>query len=361
MRRSVKFRLIFLMSAIASYWLGFHFLPQSVEADNSKVLLVGFSTLYFILLPLLYWFCIIKIGEQKLWKMLLIFSLSSLMARLSFPVEVASYFEFIAWMRYPIIAVLLAIQLFLMVSIVKGLWQARSLSGDPRVHILDTFQEQDDKKRSLALVMASEPASWYYAIPYLSRKHTAAITALRLRSASIWTWLLMIVSTLVSAGLAHYIISPWSEIAAIIVSSIISYSVVMVTANYRISKNYSLYRHQDKLIINNSVWGFMSIKFADIADVELGEYNRKEDKEGLHFGYGDSSNIKLIFRQPQTYFGGLGQLTERVDTIDMQVSDPQALVECIQTYQDAEHASSETLSDSEPADMLAQLDSSPQA
>jgi hypothetical protein len=351
------------MSAIASYWLGFQFLPQNLETDNSKHLLIGFSVLYFVLLPLLYWFCIIKVGEQKLWKMLLIFSLSSLMARLSFPVEVASYFEFIAWMRYPIIAVLLVIQLFLMVSIVKGLWQARSLSGDPRVHILDTFQEQDDKKRSLALVMASEPASWYYAIPYLSRKHTAAITALRLRSASIWIWLLMIVSTLVSAGLAYYFIEPWSEIVAIIVSSIISYSLVMVTANYRISKNYSLYRHQDKLIINNSVWGFISIKFADIADVELGEYNRKEDKEGLHLGYGDTSNIKLTFTQPMTYFGGLGQLTEQVDVIDMQVADPQLLVECIQTYQasDAEHSSSETLFDSESADLPVQLDSSPQS
>ena len=363
MRRSVKFRLIFLMSAIASYWLGFQFLPQNLETDNSKHLLIGFSVLYFVLLPLLYWFCIIKVGEQKLWKMLLIFSLSSLMARLSFPVEVASYFEFIAWMRYPIIAVLLVIQLFLMVSIVKGLWQARSLSGDPRVHILDTFQEQDDKKRSLALVMASEPASWYYAIPYLSRKHTAAITALRLRSASIWIWLLMIVSTLVSAGLAYYFIEPWSEIVAIIVSSIISYSLVMVTANYRISKNYSLYRHQDKLIINNSVWGFISIKFADIADVELGEYNRKEDKEGLHLGYGDTSNIKLTFTQPMTYFGGLGQLTEQVDMIDMQVSEPQLVLECIQAYQasDTEHSSSETLSDCESADMPVQLDSSPQA
>jgi hypothetical protein len=351
------------MSAIASYWLGFQFLPQNLETDNSKHLLIGFSVLYFVLLPLLYWFCIIKVGEQKLWKMLLIFSLSSLMARLSFPVEVASYFEFIAWMRYPIIAVLLVIQLFLMVSIVKGLWQARSLSGDPRVHILDTFQEQDDKKRSLALVMASEPASWYYAIPYLSRKHTAAITALQLRSASIWIWLLMIVSTLVFAGLAYYFIEPWSEIVAIIVSSIISYSLVMVTANYRISKNYSLYRHQDKLIINNSVWGFISIKFADIADVELGEYNRKEDKEGLHLGYGDTSNIKLTFTQPMTYFGGLGQLTEQVDVIDMQVAEPQLLLECIQTYQasDAEHSSSETLFDSESADLPVQLDSSPQA
>ncbi len=153
MRRSVKFRLIFLVSAMSSYFLGFQFLPESLNTANSQILLAAFSVVYFLMLPFIYWFCIIKVGEQKLWKMLLIFSLSSLMARLSFPVEVAQYFEFIAWLRYPIIAVLLAIQLFLMVSIIKALWQARSLAGDPRVHILDTYHDQDDKKTAKGIVL----------------------------------------------------------------------------------------------------------------------------------------------------------------------------------------------------------------
>ena len=120
-----------------------------------------------------------------------------------------------------------------------------------------------------------------------------------------------------------------------------------------------------KLSLSDQIFiliGIISIKFADVADVELGEYIRKEDKEGLHLGYGDTSNIKLTFNQPQTYFGGLGQLTEQVDVIDVQVSDPQLLVECIQTYQasDAEHSSLNPQPDSESVDMPAQLDSSPQ-
>ncbi|SQH74026.1 protein of unknown function [Shewanella benthica] len=51
-------------------------------------------------------------------------------------------------------------------------------------------------------------------------------------------------------------------------------------------------------------------------------------------GYGDSSNIKLSFNRPQSYFGGLGQLTERVDVIDMHVSEPQVLADYIQQYSD---------------------------
>ncbi|AQS38278.1 hypothetical protein Sps_03135 [Shewanella psychrophila] len=206
--RSIKFRLIFLVSAIISYTLSFQLLPENLDGENSHLYVLAFSTLYFVILPVIYWYCIIKVGGQKLWKMLVIINLSSLMARFSFPAEIANYFEFIAWLRYPIIAILLAIELFLMVSIVKALWLARNLSGDPRVHILDTFQEEDDKKRALALVLASEPASWYYTIPYLSRKHVSAITNLKLRSAAGWHWLMMTLGTLVMAALAYVVISP---------------------------------------------------------------------------------------------------------------------------------------------------------
>lgn len=359
MRSSIKFRLIFLVSAIISYTLGFQLLPENLDETNSHLYVLVFSMLYFFILPAIYWYCIIKVGEQKLWKMLLIFSSSSLMARLSFPAEIASYFEFIAWLRYPIIAILLAIELYLMVSIIKALWQARNLSADPRVHILDTFQEEDDKKRSLALVLASEPASWYYAIPYLSRNHVSGITSLKLRSAARWHWLMMTLGTLVMAALAYVIISPWSELLAIIVSSITGYGVIMLAANYRISRHFSIYGHKNKLVINNSVWGFISIKIEEIKSVELGSYPRKSDKEGLHFGYGDSSNIKLSFIRPQTYFGGLGQLTERVEVIDMHVSEPQKLADYIQKYSDNTFAKDALMSQNQVSELAGKSDDFP--
>ncbi|SQH74027.1 conserved membrane protein of unknown function [Shewanella benthica] len=222
MRTSIKFRLIFLICAISSYTLGFQLLPENLDGANSHLYVLVFSMLYFFILPIIYWYCIIK-----------------------------------------------------------ALWQARNLSGDPRVHILDTFQEEDDKKRSLALVLASEPASWYYAIAYLSRNHVSGITHLKLRSAARWHWLLMTLATLAMAALAYVIISPWSELLAIIVSSITGYGVIMLAANYRISSYFSIYGHREKLVINNSIWGFISIKVAYIASVALGRYPRKDDKEGL--------------------------------------------------------------------------------
>ena len=48
---------------------------------------------------------------------------------------------------------LLIIELYLIVTIVKGLWQARKLSGDPRIHTFEQYQD-DEKKLAVALLLA---------------------------------------------------------------------------------------------------------------------------------------------------------------------------------------------------------------
>ena len=103
MRATVKYRLVFLVLMLCSFFLGVQLTPESLTSHADKLTLGIISALYFVLLPLCYWYCIIKMGAQKLWKIIVIFSLSSLVARLSFPAEIAHYFEFVAWLRYPII------------------------------------------------------------------------------------------------------------------------------------------------------------------------------------------------------------------------------------------------------------------
>jgi len=329
MRQVVKLRLLFLSVAILCYASGFQFLPETLEVSNGQLLTTAFAALYFVFLPLLYWLCIIKLGKQKLWKLLLIVSLSCLMARLSFPVEIASHLEFIIWLRFPIIAVLLGIELFLMVSIVKALWQARNLSGDPRVSILEQFGQEDERKRSLALALAMEPASWFYAIPRFSRKHLPSVTHINLLSASRWHWLLLACATVLLAGASYVVIQPWSELTAIIVSSFIMYGLILITANYRVSRHFSVYRQGDQLIINNSVWGFSVVKFDQILRVMVSPPPCENRTGVINFGQGESSNIIIKFKNPQTYFGGLGWLPEEVKAIAMNVDKPKALADLI--------------------------------
>jgi hypothetical protein len=340
MRRSVKYRLWFLLSAVVAYSLGFTYLPASLDEPSALIRLSVFSVIYFLVLPLGYWIAIIKVAGQKLWKLLIIFSLSSLMARLSFPAEIASYFEFIAWLRFPIIAVLLAIELYLIVSITRGLWQAGSAKGDPRITVINQYganppqtslatdetldkpQVQDDKKLTLGYMLATEPASWYYAIAYFSRHHARAITHITSLSSSRWHLLLLSTGLLAAATCCYLALVDWSELAALFSAGFIAYSVVVLCANHRIARHYSCYLIDDKLVLNHGIWGMLVVELNRIAGVELLDDSAQRDRQDLSFGRG-LSNTRIMFTSPQVYMGAMGQLTEWVNRVDLVLDDPQ--------------------------------------
>ncbi len=356
MRKPVKYRLAFLVLMLVTYYLGFQLMPESLQTSQDKWWFFTLAASYFLLLPVFYWLWVIKIGQQKLWKMLIILSLSSLMARLSFPAEFAHYFEFIAWLRYPIIAVLLVLELALMASIIKGLWQARKAKGDPRVKLLhrEAIAEKseldkeapragepkmDDKaqaKLSLGLTFAYEPTSWYYALPWLTRKHVKSIANIRLLAAKPWHWLMMAVVTLSLAVASYMLLVDWSEITAILLSSFILYCLIYITANYRASRHFSLYVHEQHLVINNSLWGLMLVPLEQISYVKFGLWHKADDKEQLQFGFGKTANLELGFKQAQTYYGAFGQLTEKWDKVRLNLYDPQALMTAVSQYQSAD-------------------------
>ena len=289
------------------------------------------------------------------------------MARLSYPPKIAEYFEFIAWLRFPIIAVLLIIELYLMASIIKGLWQARKASDDPRLAIIAQYaatveqdqsnavkqlralntegapntdlpknQMPDDKKLTLGLILATEPASWYYAIPYFSRRHPVSITPLKLLSGQPWHALVIIMCLIAASTLSYMLLDDVSHIAAVFVSGLILYSVVLIAANYRISRYYSMYQKEGKLIINNGIWGFMSIDLTQINELKLEMFATHMQpqqvggaSEILTIGRGDTANVQLIFKQPQTYYGGMGQLPESFSVVNLVVDEPQVFADAL--------------------------------
>ncbi|GGP67989.1 hypothetical protein [Shewanella saliphila] len=327
MRATIKYRLVFLVLMIFSFVIGVNWTPETLASDADKRALYLISALYFVLLPLSYWYCIIKKGAQKLWKLIVIFSLSSLVARLSFPTEIAHYFEFIAWLRYPIIAVLLIIELYLIVSVVRGLFKVRKLKGDPRVGAVETYREGDDKSLTIALIMASEATNWFYAIPWFSRNHPPAIANINLKSAARWHVWLMLTGCIVASCSSYFLLVSWSEWVAIIVSSIIGYTLMSMVANHRLSRYYSLYLMRDNLVINNSLWGFMVINLTGIAEVTnqpLAEIHQ-EDAKTISIG-GGQSNVTIKLNRPVIYHGGMGQLPEPMTVIHLSVDEPQQLM-----------------------------------
>ena len=330
MRATVKYRLVFVVLMILSFVLGVNWTPETLASDVDKWSLYLISALYFVLLPLSYWYCIINKGAQKLWKLIVIFSLSSLVARLSFPAEIAHYFEFIAWLRYPIIAVLLVIELYLIVSVVRGLLKVRKLKGDPRVGAVETYREGDEKSLTIALIMASEATNWFYSIPWFSRNHPPAIANINLNSAARWHVWLMLTACIVASCSSYLLLVSWSEWAAIIVSSIIGYTLMSIVANHRLSRYYSLYFMRDNLVINNSLWGFMLVNIGDIALVEEQGSTElhKDESESIMIGRGPS-NVTITLTRPVIYHGGMGQLPEPISKIHLCVDEPHKLVTAI--------------------------------
>jgi hypothetical protein len=329
MRTPIKKRLQFLVVAVIVYVLGFQFLPENLNYNGTiqslAPLLLAVAG-YFVLLPVLHWFWVIKAGQLKAWKLILIFSLSFLCARYSFPKDIAHYFEFIMYVRYPIMAILLILELYLMVMIVKGLWQARKLSGDPRIHTVEKYQD-DEKKLALALPMSWEPASWYYAIPKFSRKHAQSIGQLVTRSMRTSHWLMLVVACFTVGSLSYILLVDWSEITAFIIASLSFYTVIFVTANHRVAKRYSIYLLSDKLIINNAFMSFIIIDTQNISTINQGKWNKIDDKEQLMLGEGSTANVELYFDKEETYLATMGQFPEKVSKLWLHVETPELLIE----------------------------------
>jgi len=250
----------FFVVAISSYLLGSYLMPVSLDnissllslfenlkQGNEQALRLLIATLlFFVVVPIAYWYWVIKAYSTAKWRLLIAFSLSCLIARYQYPPEIAQYFDFVAWLRYPIITMLLALEFYIMFQVGKSLWQARKLSGDPRINILTKYHE-GTKERELGLMLAYEPASWYYAIPRFSRNHVPAVGRLKLLSSTYVYLVSLLILNLILVLISYFMLVDWSKLAAIIVSTLFLWGTTMIIANYRCSKHYSVYVRDNKL------------------------------------------------------------------------------------------------------------------
>lgn len=322
MKPPVKFRLLYLLIAIISYTLGFLLIPPSLTSSWGSTPVILASLIYFVFLPILYWFLVIKAGKQNSWKLIIVYSLSCLIAYNSFPSQISQYFEFIMLLRYPIIFVLVVTEFYVIFSVVKGLWQGRKLKGDPRINIINKYKDEDEKKRSAAILFSTEPASWFYAIPKFSQKQSISEHHIKLLSAR-RSHLLCVIAILSFVSVVCYLLlSNWSEVGALLISGLVFYGVVLFTANYRISRYYSLYIQDNQLILNNSIWGLLVVNIEEIKTAIHDVYPKAVNENELYFGYDKNADIKMEFTRPQIYYGAVGALPEESEQLFVCVDNP---------------------------------------
>ncbi|MFK8032044.1 MAG: hypothetical protein AB8G18_17570 [Gammaproteobacteria bacterium] len=330
MRKATKLSLTYLLVFVATFIAAKQTLPEQLDTFSEQLLTAVFAVLFFIFLPALYWRWVIKVGNKKAWRLIIAFSLSSFAARYTFPEDIARYFEFIAWLRFPLIAILVLIELALMFSIVRVLWQSRHMSGDPRLTMFKTYEDKPAEHLDLALAFSYEPSSWYYAVPYFSRKHVKPLAKLELRSASRWSLIANIVGLIAASTLSYFALQSLSELLAIVVSSFLFYCVVMTVANYRVSRHYPIYVDKERLVINNNFLNLLVVNLNEIESITTGQWSRDKQSEELFLGSGEHANIEIRFRSPQKYYGLLGLVTETVDSAKLSINRAEDLTSLLE-------------------------------
>ena len=353
MRAATKYRLIYFISAIGCFFLGRNFLPETLDSNQDIYVTLVFASLYFLALPILYWVGVIKIGGQKVWKMLIAISLSALIARYTLPTDIAQYLDFMVWIRYPLIAVLLILELYISYIVIRGLWEARKAQGDPRVTALETYHAKQNQtqqqafdtdtligkwKRSFTeskkesqlaatLALSSEPASWYYAIPYFSRNHLPSLGKLNTSIAKFYhvalVTSLLFFTTYISLTwlVQHY------EYFAYFIAVVCSYSLIFTIGNYRLAKRYSVYFKGNHLIISKGLWSISRFNIDELESVKVCE--TQPEKEQLTLGRIVDDYVKLSFSKSQVYYGMMGQFPEEVIEVNLAVEKPAELVNAI--------------------------------
>lgn len=324
MRQTTRARLSFFCVAILLCASAFWLLPASLISTGDFVVTALYGGLLFIAMPALYAYLVIYKGKQAKWKILLSFSLAALVARYAFPPEIANYFEFIAYIRYPLAAVLILLEFILMGHVIKSIWQARHLKGDPRVHAAAKAEKTEGRQKEMTVLMAYEPASWYYSLPWLSRQHPTALTRLNLRSARLWHFIISLTVLIAASAVAYWSLTFVSDIAAIVVASLILWGVVYVVANFRVSRSFSLYQLDSTLVVNASYFTLYCIDVANIREVEIAQWPEEEYEDAPVAGRG-IPNVKLSFHDAITEYSMMATMTEKVDTLYLVVEKPEVL------------------------------------
>ncbi len=328
MQKSAQYRLIYFVLMVATFAGGYYFLPDTIRLPQDKWLTALFAGLYFIILPAAYYVCVVVKGKQKLWKIIISFSLAAVAARYTFPEDLAAYFEFISWLRYPIAAVLIILEFALVYMVVKSLWKARHLPGDPRLHAHKAYAE-DDKKRMTAVLWAHEPASWFYAIPRFTRRHVSPVGKLHTKSDSVIYQCVLTGGIVLAAALSYWLLAEWSHTAAVIVCSLILWTMISAIASIRIGKHFSLYIQDDDLVINPGFYSTLFARLSAIESAEAGSWSRADCGDALILGQGDEANVRIRFSKPALLYSMMATFEDWQDEVYLICRDPQQVADSL--------------------------------
>lgn len=325
MHSTTQYRLIYLLMAITIFAVGGYLVPGALDTHRQVLVTAMVAAAFFVLVPALHVYLVIVKGKQKWWRLIAPFGLGILVARYTFPDTLTSYLDFMSWVRYPFLAIIIALECFILYQVISSLWKARKLKGDPRIHVLASQTHQNEKMQDMAIMMAHEPASWYFAVPRFSRQLPKAVANVNLYSASRWFSLVGLGALLLATAASYLLLNNVSHIAASVVSVLVGYSLISLVANYRISRYYSLYFTPTHLVINPTFFNLLVAEIASIQSVKAGSWPKDTLNDERVLGRG-TANLCIEFSSPVTYTTFMGTARDEVSRVYVCVDNPQSVV-----------------------------------
>ncbi|WP_028115363.1 hypothetical protein [Ferrimonas senticii] len=328
-------RLLYLCLLFIVYATSLWLMPDSLNHSEAQRQFALASALMFLVLPLMNWWLLIRTGINKAWRLLLVFGLSSTLARFTFPAELQHYFEFIMWLRFPIIAIVVLFELALVGSVLQSLWQCRKQTGDPRVSAaINNRSEADEKRRTLKMISIAELTAWLHLLPWLRRTQATAITNLNTLMAHRVHLLAILTLLLLASSGSYVLLLPVHSWLAVGVSGIIAYGLIHLLANHFIARDHSVYLNQQELVLNVGLWGMMVVNINDIAQIELGDDDVTTDASQLTLGRANQQPIlRLTLAKPQHYYSAGGIHCDTYEQLQLHLDNPEVLLEAINAKQ----------------------------
>ncbi|WP_169334838.1 hypothetical protein [Salinimonas chungwhensis] len=159
--------------------------------------------------------------------------------------------------------------------------------------------------------------------PGFRKNHPPAVATLMLLSGTRWHISLLLALLITLTGVSYYLIVPLSEIAAVIVTTVLCWSSVSLIASHRVSRHYSIYISHGQLMINATFFNMLCAPLAEISHVESGRWAKDALEDAVTIGRGDTANLKLTFHRSVNWLTMMAMIVEPVRDIYLTVEAPE--------------------------------------
>ncbi|RLV58768.1 hypothetical protein D5018_15590 [Parashewanella curva] len=292
----------FLFFALISLWWAYYYQSNTWLNEYGQA---KFEWLYLldglISIPLICFLCI-KDKKQALIKSISYLLLVILIGRFIIPEPNQEIWSYLAALRYLIIPLFLAFEIFTIFTVYLGIKAALSENMDPDSAITAPI-EKAFSKGILTQLFSFEARIWTFALfaNKVNPKHFKGYTHFSYhnkdgtQSNALGFILLFIFEIPIVHLLLHFI---WSATAANVVTILTILGMVFFIAEYRALSRRPISIDSQHLYIRYGVFNPMEIELSNIEKIEHNQERIKRASHIKRYNLAGTPNIKLVLKQP---------------------------------------------------------------